>query len=114
MTDLDILEGAEKSENLQQVDDHRDHNDGIQDTFDFAVHGNVVVYQPEKDSDNDQHTDDVNERHEIALLIIFGEVTLSRQQSSAVTGGGNPTYFATKAKNRNSEQSCSVSRRGRV
>src|SRR6185503_14805857 len=80
MTDLDILEGAEKSENLQQVDDHRDHNDGIQDTFDFAVHGNVVVYEPEEHSDNDQDTDDIEEGHEVVLLVIFRAATLSGQQ----------------------------------
>src|SRR5678815_3606946 len=63
VADLDTFEGAEKSEYLKQIDDHCDHNNRIQDAFDFAVHGNVSVHEPEKHSDNDQHTDDINKRH---------------------------------------------------
>jgi hypothetical protein len=63
MADFDIFECAEESEDLEQIDHHRNHGNRIQDAFDFAVHRNVGAYEPEKISDNDQHADDINETH---------------------------------------------------
>jgi hypothetical protein len=64
MADLDVFEGTKEPDNLKQVDHHRNHNNRVQDAFDFAIHGNVGVHEPEKHSDNDQQSDDINERHE--------------------------------------------------
>ena len=63
MTDFDAFEGAKDSEYLEQIDDHCNHYNSVQKALYFAVHGNVVVYQPEKYSDDDQHTDYINKRH---------------------------------------------------
>jgi len=100
VTYFDVFQGAEKSENLQQVDDYRNHNDGVQDAFDFAVHGNVVVYQPEEHSDYDQDTDDVKEGHEVVLLVILRAATFSGQQKFHGIG----TAGAIRAQHENPQQ----------
>ena len=58
MADFDIFKSPEESEDLEQIDHHRNHDNRIQDVFDFAVHRSVGVCEPEKKSNDDQHADD--------------------------------------------------------
>jgi hypothetical protein len=113
MADFDAFEGAKESEYLEQIDHHRNHNNRVQDAFDFAVHGNVGVYQPEEYSDNDQYTDDINERHWICSS---DYPHLKRFRTNNVPFGSidagpglNPRPVRNIAR---TDQSCSVSDRG--
>src|SRR5471032_2740938 len=72
MADFEIFEGTKESEYLKQVDYHRDHDNRVQDIFDLGIHGNVGTYEPEEHSSNDQHADDINQRHENSLLFVRG------------------------------------------
>jgi hypothetical protein len=70
MANLDAFEGTKEPENLKQVENHRNHDNRIQDAFDLGIHGDVGIHEPEEHSDNDQHANDINQRHEILFLFI--------------------------------------------
>jgi len=52
---------SEHAEGRQQPDDHANHDDDIENLFDFTVHGDVGVDQPEQDPDDDQSDEEINE-----------------------------------------------------
>lgn len=70
MADLYVFKGTKKSEYLKQVDEHRNHDNRIQDAFDLCIHWDVCIYKPEEHSDNDQHANDINQRQNNSLLFI--------------------------------------------
>ena len=45
----------EKTKWLQQPNDNYNHNNDIEDAFDFAIHWNVGIHKPENNTDNNQH-----------------------------------------------------------
>jgi hypothetical protein len=98
MADLDVFKGAQEPDNLKQVDHHRNHNNRVQDAFDFAIHGNVGVHEPEKHADNDQNSDDINERHDFFFCLSAFETLLNRQGSVRLDQCGS-----THGQNKNQE-----------
>jgi hypothetical protein len=52
---VDMGEGVEKSENIQQPKHDGDDHHCIQDGFNRSLHGDEAVDQPEQKSDHDQN-----------------------------------------------------------
>jgi hypothetical protein len=43
----------EKPKCLEKPDDQNDHNHNVEDPFDFAIHGDVCIDKPQKNTYND-------------------------------------------------------------
>jgi hypothetical protein len=43
LSDIDVFQIAENSENIQKPDDNNNYSNGIQDTFDFPVHRDIII-----------------------------------------------------------------------
>ena len=54
---MDICEINEKTEHFEQPYNNNDHNNDVQYLFDLAIHRDVGVDQPEKNSNHDQSDD---------------------------------------------------------
>ena len=52
-------EVAQESKNIQEPQNHTDHHDGIQDRFNGRCHRDVVIDEPEKNTNHDQNQQDV-------------------------------------------------------
>ena len=50
----DVRQGVKEPENIQQPQNHNDYDDSIQNGFDCALHGNVGIDQPQKDSHHNE------------------------------------------------------------
>jgi hypothetical protein len=69
-----VVDTSQKSEDLQQPqDDDDDHND-VEDAFDLAVHGDVIVDRPENDANNDECDEQLHEGHCVFLSFAEGPV----------------------------------------
>jgi hypothetical protein len=55
--------GSHDSKCLQQPDDHRDHDDDIEQALDFAVHRDEGVDEPQQHPNNDQDKYDMDQWH---------------------------------------------------
>jgi hypothetical protein len=55
--------GAKEPEGGQQPKHHEDDDHHIQDLLDGSIHRNVIVDQPQNDSDDDQDNDQINQIH---------------------------------------------------
>lgn len=58
LADTDVVGGAEDAENAEEPKDKNDHDDGVEDVFDFGVHGDELVDGPQ------QHTHQNNDHDE--------------------------------------------------
>jgi len=58
-----VREGAEESEDVEEPEDHGNHDDAIENGLDGALHRDEAVHQPEQNSDDNQNYDDVNQGH---------------------------------------------------
>jgi hypothetical protein len=65
LADSDSGESRHQSKDLQQPDHDADHNDRVENAFDFSVHGNVGIHQPKHDADGDKNENEIYKRHEI-------------------------------------------------
>ena len=54
LRNLDVAGMAEDAEGREKPNDHADDDDNVEDLFDLGIHGNVVVDEPEQDTDDDK------------------------------------------------------------
>ena len=52
---MHVFNGTEQAKSLQQPDNNEDYHHHIEDAFNLAVHGDVSVYKPENNPNNNQH-----------------------------------------------------------
>jgi hypothetical protein len=52
--------GTKKAEDIQEPKDNDDDNDRVQDRLNRALHGNVAIYQPEQNANDDQNQNYLN------------------------------------------------------
>ncbi len=52
---MNTIKIAQKPKYLYKPNNYNYYDNDIQDSSDFAVHGDVIVYQPEKNSGDDQN-----------------------------------------------------------
>jgi hypothetical protein len=64
LTNLNRFEGSDYPKRLQQPHGYNNNDDQIQYALDLSVHRNVVIDEPQHDSDTDQNNNDIDNRHE--------------------------------------------------
>ena len=65
LRNLDFIHMVDEAERIQKPDHHADHDHDIQDIFDFTIHRNVSVDQPQQNANDDQSNDERYEGHDI-------------------------------------------------
>jgi len=82
-------EGTEKPEDVEEPEDHGDHNDTIENGLDGALHRDEPVYKPEQDAHGDENQNNVDEGHETSLAKRTGlEEKLNRVAAGRYRGNG--------------------------
>ena len=59
---------TDDAKGAQQPHDHANHHDDVEDLFDFCIHRDVGVDQPEQYAHDDQSDDEIYQRHNIILI----------------------------------------------
>ena len=85
---LDVMGVTEHAKGGEQPDHHADHDDNVEDLFDFAIHGNVGVDQPEDDADDDEGDEEINEGHRWLSIWVLILIDPYRLTSKAEGGNG--------------------------
>jgi len=57
---VDNGRGTDHAKSAQQPQNDRDDHDNIQNRFDLVIHGNVLINQPQDDTDHDQNDDNID------------------------------------------------------
>jgi hypothetical protein len=65
--DFDVFERPQQTEDLQQVNDHCDHDDRIQQSGNFRIHWNIGIDEPQKHADDNQETHNIEQGHKSPL-----------------------------------------------
>lgn len=54
-----VLEGPKQAEDLKQIDDNRNHDNSIENAFNFWIHWDVSIDEPQQHTNDDQETDNI-------------------------------------------------------
>jgi hypothetical protein len=65
---------SEKTENFQKPENHRNHDNGIQDALDLALHRDVAVDQPKQQANHGKRDNNGDKRHFIFSNRCAGEI----------------------------------------
>ena len=63
-----MLQAAENTEYFKQPDHQNDHYNSIKNVFNGALHGNISIHQPEKNSGTNQNDNNSQNRHDNYVL----------------------------------------------
>jgi hypothetical protein len=58
--DVDAGQRVEQSKNIQEPQNHGDHYDAVQDSFDRRLHGNEAIHQPQEYAHHNQNFQELN------------------------------------------------------
>src|SRR6185437_15423444 len=60
-------ERVEDAKDIEEPQDHGDHDDAIEDRFYGALHGDEAIHKPEQDAHDDQRDHDIDKRHRFLI-----------------------------------------------
>jgi hypothetical protein len=52
---IQALQRINKSKGLQKPDDNSNYDNDVENVFDFSIHGDVGIHQPEDNTNNNQY-----------------------------------------------------------
>jgi hypothetical protein len=67
VADFDVLKRAQQTEYLQQVNHHRDHDDGVQESRNLGIHRDIGVDEPQQHADDNQEAYNIKQGHKSPL-----------------------------------------------
>src|SRR5450432_4484775 len=70
LRDTDIAAMAENAKNGQQPHDDADYNHDVENFFNFPVHRDIGIDQPEQHADDDQSDDDRRQWHGVPWVLM--------------------------------------------
>ena len=76
MPNAELGKVAEKTEYSQKPENHRNHNYGIQDALDLALHRYVAVHQPKQQPNHGKRYNNGDKWH-FVLQSLYGQIQFS-------------------------------------